>query len=95
MNVLVIGAHPDDESIGVGGSIAKHVEKGDSVYIVLFSIGHKPIQPKLKTQAYDMLKVFGISKKNLLNFLYLNCVHSFLSSLQFKRNFIIFINGIL
>jgi len=70
MNVLVIGAHPDDESIGVGGSIAKHIEKGDSVYIAIFSVGHKPIQPKLKTQAYDMLKVFGISKKNLF---WLNC----------------------
>ena len=70
MNVLVIGAHPDDESIGAGGTIAKHIEKGDSVFIVLFSVGHKPIQPKLKTQAYDMLNVFGINKKNLF---WLNC----------------------
>ena len=70
MNVLVIGAHPDDESIGPGGTIAKHVEKGDNVSIVLFSVGHVPIQPKLKSQAYDMLKVFGIDKKNLF---WLNC----------------------
>ena len=41
MNVLVIGAHPDDESIGAGATIAKHVENGDSVFIVLFSVGHK------------------------------------------------------
>lgn len=70
MNILVIGAHPDDESIGAGGTIAKHIEKGDAVYIALFSVGHRPIQPKLKTQAYDMLKVFGINKKNLF---WLNC----------------------
>ena len=37
MNVLVTGAHPDDESIGAGGSIAKHIENGDNVFIVLFS----------------------------------------------------------
>jgi len=70
MNVLVIGAHPDDETIGAGSTIAKHIEKGDSVFIALFSVGHKPIQPKLKTQAYDMLNVFGINKKNLF---WLNC----------------------
>ena len=70
MNVLVIGAHPDDEAIGAGGSIAKHIENGDNVYIVLFSVGHTPIQPKLKQQAYDMLKVFGIKKNNLF---WLNC----------------------
>ena len=70
MNILVIGAHPDDESIGAGGAIAKHIENGDTVFIVLFSVGHTPIQPKLKDQTYDMLKVFGIKKKNLF---WLNC----------------------
>jgi len=70
MNILVIGAHPDDESIGAGGAIAKHIENGDTVFIVLFSVGHTPIQPKLKDQTYDMLNVFGIKKKNLF---WLNC----------------------
>jgi len=68
MNVLVIGAHPDDECIGVGGTIAKHIEKGDSVFIVLFSAGL--FKSKLKTQANDMLNIFGINKKNLF---WLNC----------------------
>ena len=70
MNVVVIGAHPDDETIGAGGTIAKHVDNGDNVFIILFSEGHKPIQPKLKEQAYKMLKVFGINKNNLF---WLNC----------------------
>jgi|TARA_B110000438_G_scaffold95694_1_gene94950 N-acetylglucosamine malate deacetylase 1 len=84
MNVLVIGAHPDDESIGAGATIAKHIEKGDSVFVVLFSVGHKPIQPKLKTQAYDMLKVFGINKKNIF---WLNCKSgNFMSEDQLKVN---------
>ena len=65
MNVLVIGAHPDDETIGVGGTIIKHLQNGDKVHIILFSVGHKPIQPKLKEQAYEALKVFGINKNNL------------------------------
>jgi LmbE family N-acetylglucosaminyl deacetylase len=65
MNILVIGAHPDDEVLGAGGTIDKHIQNGDNVFIVLFSVGHKPIQPKLKEQAYKMLKVFGIKKNNL------------------------------
>ena len=65
MNILVIGAHPDDEVIGAGGIISRHIENGDKVFIVLFSVGHKPIQPKLKEQAYKALKIFGINRNNL------------------------------
>ena len=65
MNVIIIGAHPDDESIGAGATISKHIEKGDNVFIVLFSVGHIPIQPDLKKQAYDALKVYGIKDENL------------------------------
>lgn len=32
MNVLSIGAHFDDVELGCGGSLAKHVKAGDSVY---------------------------------------------------------------
>ena len=31
-NVIVISAHPDDETLGVGGTILKHVTSGDNVY---------------------------------------------------------------
>ena len=35
MNVLVIAPHPDDEVLGVGGTIAKHSMQGDDVYICI------------------------------------------------------------
>ena len=31
MKILVIVAHPDDEILGVGATMLKHVEKGDHV----------------------------------------------------------------
>lgn len=34
MKVMVIAAHPDDEVLGVGGTMAKHAAEGDEVYVV-------------------------------------------------------------
>lgn len=31
-NIIVVSAHPDDETLGVGGAILKHVNNGDKVY---------------------------------------------------------------
>lgn len=37
--VLVIAAHPDDEILGVGGTVAKHAAKGDEVYSLILGEG--------------------------------------------------------
>jgi LmbE family N-acetylglucosaminyl deacetylase len=39
MNVLVIGAHPDDEILGVGGTIINHIQKGDKVHVLILTDG--------------------------------------------------------
>jgi len=39
--ILVVAPHPDDETLGVGGTIAKYIENGDKVSILTVS-GHLP-----------------------------------------------------
>ena len=37
MNILVIGSHFDDEVLGVGGTIAKHISNGDEVHVLILT----------------------------------------------------------
>ena len=39
MRILVVVAHPDDEVLGMGGTILKHTQKADTVKIVYLSTG--------------------------------------------------------
>ena len=39
MNILILAAHPDDEVLGVGCAIAKHVRDGDNVVACVFTQG--------------------------------------------------------
>ncbi|WP_394701190.1 PIG-L deacetylase family protein [uncultured Methanolobus sp.] len=46
--VLAIGAHPDDIEIGCGGTIKKHVLKGDNVYYLIATNGEKGGDPHIR-----------------------------------------------
>lgn len=48
MTVLVIAPHPDDEVIGVGGTIAKRVKDGDKVVVCICTKGiHHMFSPEI------------------------------------------------
>ena len=38
-NILIIAAHPDDETIGCAGTIRRHITRGDDVYAISFTDG--------------------------------------------------------
>lgn len=50
MKIAVIVAHPDDEVLGVGGTIKKHIDRGDEVYIFIMCEG--------KSSRYDSYESF-------------------------------------
>jgi LmbE family N-acetylglucosaminyl deacetylase len=37
MNILVVGAHPDDEVLGLGGTLVQHVQQNDVVIPAIFA----------------------------------------------------------
>ena len=37
--VLVVAAHPDDEVLGCGGTIARHADVGDQVQVLIVAEG--------------------------------------------------------
>jgi LmbE family N-acetylglucosaminyl deacetylase len=38
MNILAIGAHFDDVELGCGGALARHVHRGDNVYVFVATV---------------------------------------------------------
>ena len=38
-DILIVVAHSDDETLGLGGTIKKHVQKGDNVYAIYMTDG--------------------------------------------------------
>lgn len=60
MNILVIAAHPDDEVLGCGGTIAKHVKNKDNVYVVIMSTGGRG--SSLEFNAIDAKTILGYNQ---------------------------------
>lgn len=72
--VIVISAHPDDEILGAGGSILKHVSNGDEVYwLITTNISEeqgfaKEITSSREEEIKEVEKQLGIRKTFLLNY---------------------------
>lgn len=76
----VIAAHPDDEILGCGGTIAKHVQQGDQVHILIMAEGatsrnsvrdrelHKAELSHLAQAAANAAKTLGVASHQLLDF---------------------------
>jgi len=69
--VLVVAPHPDDETLGVGGTIAKYSAQGDEVFVLMVS-GHLPpiysrkAYEETVSEAYSAFSVLGVEKSEFL-----------------------------
>ena len=69
--VLVVAPHPDDETLGVGGTIAKYSAQGDEVFVLMVS-GHLPpiysrkAYEETVSEAYLAFSVLGVKKSEFL-----------------------------
>ena len=69
--VLVVAPHPDDETLGVGGTIAKYSAQGDEVFVLIVS-GHLPpiysrkAYEETVSEAYSAFSVLGVEKSEFL-----------------------------
>lgn len=43
MNVLTVSVHPDDETLGCGGTLLKHLADGDAVHWLLVTSAQEPV----------------------------------------------------
>jgi LmbE family N-acetylglucosaminyl deacetylase len=80
MNVLVVVAHPDDEVLGCGGTIAQHAQCGDSVHVLILAEGvtsryrerdrHQKTSElsALAQAAYQAKEILGIDSLKLMDF---------------------------
>lgn len=76
MNILVFAPHPDDEILGCGGTMAKHIANGDDVYVCVVTTGKKPffddsvltIVKKTREEQKKAHELIGIKKAIFLDY---------------------------
>ena len=74
--ILVFAPHPDDEVLGCGGTIAKHMERDNTVYVTFLTNGemsgsfNNPEQMAQirKKEACGAAKILGVQLKNVTFF---------------------------
>jgi LmbE family N-acetylglucosaminyl deacetylase len=73
MNVLVIAPHPDDETLGCGGTLLKHIAAGDSVSWVIVTKAYEPRWPadviaRRERQIEQVSAAYGFANRFRLTF---------------------------
>ena len=75
-NILVIAPHCDDEILGCGGTMSKHIRAGHDVYVAIVTNGHlgapelftKEGTEKVRSEALAAHKILGVRETFFLDF---------------------------
>lgn len=81
MRVLCLAAHPDDETIGVGGTLARHARAGDSIALAVATVAFEPRWPadviaRKREECLTAARILGIHDVRFFEFrtMHLNAV---------------------
>ena len=72
--ILVVAAHTDDEALGCGGTIARHIAEGDQVHLLFMTdgVGSRDVLDEAAEErqkaAQQAAQVLGVSSFTNLNF---------------------------
>lgn len=71
--VLVISVHPDDETLGCGGTILKHRNQGDELYWAIITRAHEPqwsaeIIARKAVEIQQVAEAYGVARYFHLEF---------------------------
>jgi len=53
MNILAIGAHPDDIEYGCGGTLLKYSRKGENIYLLVMTKGESGGEPAIREKEQE------------------------------------------
>ena len=76
MKILIIAAHPDDEVLGMGGTIKKLSKAGNKIKVIFLSTGILARRPlngqkkvkELRINAKSAAKVLGVNQVDFMDF---------------------------
>lgn len=75
MKILIISVHPDDETLGCGGTILKHRDNGDEIYWLILTKPDKSVGftekfiAKRDTEVKTVSNIYGFKKTISLGFI--------------------------
>lgn len=64
--ILAVGAHPDDIELGCGATIAKHLEAGDLVFVMIITNGEWGSHTYTRKECLDSLRTLGIKGSHII-----------------------------
>ena len=73
MNILVFAPHPDDEVLGCGGTMKKHILAGDNVFVCVVTRGTMPLFPEesvlqVRSEHKEAMTQLGVKEVSYLDF---------------------------
>jgi len=70
---LIIAPHPDDEVLGCGGTIRKHSEMGEEMYVLIVTRGKKEMYSEdlilnVRNEAKNAHRILGVTETRFFDF---------------------------